>query len=57
MPMRIALIQMDSVVGDLAHNAQAILMHAVAAAKDGAHIAVTPELSLVGYPPRDLRLP
>lgn len=54
--MRIALIQMDSVVGDLAHNAQTILAHAVAAAKNGAQIAVTPELSLVGYPPRDLLL-
>ncbi len=47
---------MDSVVGDLAHNAQAILAHAVAASKNGAQIAVTPELSLVGYPPRDLLL-
>ena len=56
MQMRIALIQMDSVVGDLAHNAQTILARAVAAAKIGAQIAVTPELSLVGYPPRDLLL-
>ena len=54
--MRIALIQMDSVVGDLAQNAKTILVHAVAAAKNGAHIALTPELSLVGYPPRDLLL-
>ena len=47
---------MDSVVGDLAHNAHVILLQAVAAAKNGAQIAVTPELSLVGYPPRDLLL-
>ena len=56
MLMRIALIQMDSVVGDLAQNAKTIFTHAIEAAKRGAQIAVTPELSLVGYPPRDLLL-
>lgn len=54
--MRIALIQSDSVVGDIEHNVESIRVHAVAAATRGADIAVTPELSLVGYPPRDLLL-
>ena len=54
--MRIALIQLDSVVGDLVHNAGSIRNHARAAAAQGADLAVTPELSLVGYPPRDLLL-
>jgi len=54
--MRIALLQIDSVVGDLEHNAESIRVRAVEVAKQGAHLAVTPELSLVGYPPRDLLL-
>jgi len=54
--MRIALIQTDSVVGDLEHNVESIRTHAVEAANRGAQIAVTSELSLVGYPPRDLLL-
>ncbi len=52
--MRIALMQIDSVVGDIISNADAIYAHAVEAGKRGADLAITPELSLVGYPPRDL---
>ncbi|HEX8914650.1 MAG TPA: NAD+ synthase [Humisphaera sp.] len=54
--MRIALCQINPTVGDIAGNAR---KHAefVARAKDaGATLAVFPELSLLGYPPKDLLL-
>ena len=55
--MRIALAQINPVVGDLLGNADRI--HAALAAtevngKISADLLVTPELSLWGYPPRDL---
>src|SRR5213593_1239400 len=54
--MRIAIAQLDQVVGDLPGNAARIL-DAVAAGKRGdANLVVTPELSLCGYPPEDLLL-
>ncbi|HTS20609.1 MAG TPA: NAD+ synthase [Casimicrobiaceae bacterium] len=54
--MRIALAQLDCVVGDLAGNAARILEAAADAGRGGAHLVVTPELSLCGYPPEDLVL-
>src|SRR5262245_10867013 len=54
--MKIALLQINPTVGDLAGNAQQIL-DALGQAREGsADLAVTPELSLVGYLPRDLLL-
>jgi NAD+ synthase (glutamine-hydrolysing) len=52
--MRIALAQTNSTVGDLDGNAQRILSFARRAADSGAEVAVFPELTLTGYPPRDL---
>jgi NAD+ synthase/NAD+ synthase (glutamine-hydrolysing) len=54
--MRIALLQINPTVGDLAGNARLILEALEAARASGAALAVTPELSLVGYLPRDLLL-
>jgi NAD+ synthase/NAD+ synthase (glutamine-hydrolysing) len=54
--MKIALLQLDPTVGDLAGNARLILDALVEAQAQGAAIAVTPELALVGYLPRDLLL-
>lgn len=54
--MRIALLQLNPTVGDLSGNAAQILDGARAAAREGAALAVTPELALVGYLPRDLLL-
>ena len=54
--MRIALLQCDSVVGDVAHNSRMIGDAALDAAQRGADLIVTPELSILGYPPRDLLL-
>ncbi|MDY7537216.1 NAD+ synthase [Undibacterium sp. RTI2.1] len=56
MTVKVAIAQMNSVVGDLAGNAAQILDYAQRAAAQGADIVVTPELSLVGYPPEDLLL-
>src|SRR5438045_7409121 len=52
--MKIALGQMNPTVGDLAGNSQIMLRFAERAAAARADIIVFPELSLTGYPPRDL---
>jgi NAD+ synthase (glutamine-hydrolysing) len=54
--MRIALAQIDPLVGDLAGNGRQILRACRQAADQGAELLLTPELSLWGYPPRDLLL-
>src|SRR5436190_16051008 len=52
--MKIALAQINTTVGDLAGNVDLILRSARNAAAGGAEVAVFPELSITGYPPRDL---
>src|SRR6185437_2613856 len=52
--MRIALGQINTTVGDLSGNAARMLDFARRAAGLKADIIVFPELSLTGYPPRDL---
>ncbi|MEL7512430.1 MAG: nitrilase-related carbon-nitrogen hydrolase, partial [Cyanobacteria bacterium J06554_3] len=52
--MKIAIAQINPTVGDLTGNAQRILDVAIQAADQGADLLLTPELSLCGYPPRDL---
>ena len=56
--MQIALAQLNPLVGDLQGNAAQLLDAAYQAAgqSDGAVLVATPELSLWGYPPRDLLL-
>jgi NAD+ synthase (glutamine-hydrolysing) len=54
--MKIALLQVNPTVGDLTGNARLILDALARAAELGADLAVTPELALVGYLPRDLLL-
>ncbi len=56
MPVTVALAQINSTVGDLAGNSERIADAARRAAAAGADIVLTPELSLVGYPPEDLLL-
>ncbi|MFZ6658262.1 NAD+ synthase [Undibacterium sp. TJN19] len=56
MTVKVAIAQMNSVVGDLTGNTAQIVEYARRAAAQGANILVTPELSLVGYPPEDLLL-
>ena len=52
--MRIALAQMDAFIGDLGGNARKILEFIDRAKERGSDLVVFPELSLMGYPPRDL---
>lgn len=52
--MKIALAQIDTTVGDLAFNADRVVRAAAAARDAGAALVVFPELTLTGYPPRDL---
>src|SRR3977135_3867964 len=54
--MKIALLQINPTVGDLAGNARLVADAVRQAGRDGADLAVTPELALVGYLPRDLLL-
>src|SRR3954468_6620998 len=54
--MKIALLQLNPTVGDVAGNARLILDALRRAAAAGADLAATPELALVGYLPRDLLL-
>ncbi|QLE48775.1 NAD+ synthase [Nostoc sp. C057] len=54
--MKIAIAQINPTIGDLLLNAQTILEAAQRAASSGARLLLTPELSLCGYPPRDLLL-
>jgi NAD+ synthase/NAD+ synthase (glutamine-hydrolysing) len=52
--MKIALLQLNPIVGDLQGNSRKIASALAQAA--GADLAVTSELALLGYPPRDLLL-
>ena len=54
--MKIALAQINCLVGDLEGNAAKILDYANRAKGQGATLLVTPELALTGYPPEDLLL-
>jgi NAD+ synthase (glutamine-hydrolysing) len=52
--MKIALAQTNTTVGDLCGNAQRILSFSRRAAESHADVVVFPELTLTGYPQRDL---
>jgi len=52
--VRIALLQINTTVGDLDGNAALIADGVRRATTEGAHLVLTPELSLMGYLPRDL---
>ena len=54
--MKIALLQINPTVGDFAGNARLIADAVRQAGAQGAQLAITPELALVGYLPRDLLL-
>ncbi|HEY9277572.1 MAG TPA: NAD+ synthase [Methylotenera sp.] len=54
--MKIAIAQINCIVGDIAGNVEKIIQQAGQAKLQGATLVLTPELSLCGYPPEDLLL-
>ena len=54
--MRVALAQMNAVVGDLDGNRSRILDRVQQARSLGSDLIVFPELAVTGYPPEDLLL-
>lgn len=52
--MKIGLAQINGTVGDFPANARRIVNAYREAVDQGAEFVVTPEMALVGYPPRDL---
>src|SRR5690349_19469077 len=54
--MRLALAQINPVVGDLDGNSGLILGRLEAAKAQGADLVLFPELAVTGYPPEDLLL-
>jgi NAD+ synthase (glutamine-hydrolysing) len=54
--VKIAIAQINCIVGDLAGNAAKILRYCEKARAAGADLLITPELALCGYPPEDLLL-
>ena len=51
--MKIALAQLNYVIGDFEHNVQKIISEIKNAREQGADLVVFAELSVPGYPPRD----
>ena len=57
MTLRIAMAQLDMLVGDITKNTQSVIEAANKARdEEGADVVVFPELTLTGYPPEDLLL-
>ena len=54
--IRVAVAQLNPLVGDIGGNVDKILESYGAALADRADLVVTPELSVTGYPPEDLLL-
>ncbi|NAZ84251.1 NAD+ synthase [Kineococcus sp. R8] len=54
--LRVAMAQINTTVGDLDANAQAVRSWTRRAAEDGAHLVLFPETALTGYPVEDLAL-
>ncbi|MBI3591230.1 MAG: NAD+ synthase [Candidatus Melainabacteria bacterium] len=54
--MKIALAQINPIIGDFDYNVKKILNNVEAASKQGADLVIFSELVLCGYPPKDLLL-
>ncbi|MDH3360646.1 MAG: NAD+ synthase, partial [Desulfobulbaceae bacterium] len=52
--MKIALIQINPVIGDFTRNAALITARLAEAKEAGCELAILPELAISGYPPQDL---
>ena len=54
--MKILIAQLNPIVGNLKYNADSIYKSAILAKQKNVELLLTPELSLCGYPPKDLVL-
>jgi NAD+ synthetase len=54
--MKIALAQINTIIGDFEYNLAKILKNIEQASTQGADLIVFPELAICGYPPKDLLL-
>jgi len=54
--LRIAISQINPIIGDLRGNTEKILKYIEKAKKENCDLIIFPELSLIGYPPRDILL-
>ncbi len=54
--LRVAICQINTKVGDLHGNAERVLAAMAEAEREGADLALFPELTITGYPPEDLLL-
>ena len=54
MPMKIAIAQINTTVGDINGNFERIISSITKAKNEKAELVIFPELTLTGYPPRDL---
>lgn len=52
--MKISICQINPVIGDFKYNADLIISASKKALHSGCSLAIFPELSLTGYPPKDL---
>lgn len=52
--MKVALAQINPIIGDLKYNSEKIVKFAQSAKTRGAEVVVFPEMALCGYPPEDL---
>src|SRR5262250_440171 len=52
--VKVALGQINPTIGDFEGNRRLVLEATAAAERQGAELAIFPELALSGYPPRDL---
>jgi NAD+ synthase (glutamine-hydrolysing) len=52
--MKIALVQINPIIGDFSYNSAKIISWANKARKKGCDLAIFSELALCGYPPQDL---
>ena len=53
--MKLAIAQLNPTIGDVRGNTDLVLDAIDKAKAEGADLLITPELVIVGYPPRDLR--
>ena len=52
--MKLALVQLNPIIGDLDGNAEKIFEVCKEIKNKEVGLVITPELSLIGYPPKDL---